>query len=74
MRLRLQVDGGAIGVGLLRADGTSFAERRAVAPSAGPVTVLLPVADPGAPGRLVIQTWELPETASVRIQDLALLW
>jgi hypothetical protein len=74
MRLRLQVDGGAIGVGLLSPDGLSFAERRAVSPSAGPVTVLLPVADSRAPGRLVIQTWELPETASVRIQDLALLW
>jgi len=74
MRLRLQVDGGAIGVGLLSADGTSFAERRAVAPSASPTTVLLPVADPESPGRLVIQTWELPEAARVRIHDLALVW
>jgi hypothetical protein len=74
LRLRLHVDGASIGVGLLGADGTEFTVRRVLAPAAGQIEMLLPVAEPARPGKLVIQTWADPATARVRLDDLSIVW
>jgi hypothetical protein len=74
LRVRLTVEGGAIGVSLLTPDGKEFVESRIVASTAGPALVLLPIADIVQRGRLVIHTWELPVSARVRVEELSLVW
>jgi hypothetical protein len=74
LRVRLTVDGGAIGVSLLTPDGKEFVERKVVASNATPPFVLLPVADLVQRGRLVIHTWDTPVSARVRVEELSLVW
>jgi len=74
LRLRVQVDGGSVGIGLLAANGTDFLVRRALSPRAAAVEVMLPVADLSSLGNLVVHTWAAPVPARVRIDDLALVW
>jgi len=74
LRLRVQVDGGSVGIGLLAANGTDFLVRRALSPRDAAVEVMLPVADSSSLGSLVVQTWAAPVSARVRIDDLALVW
>jgi len=74
LRVRLQVDGGAIGVSLLSADGKEFAESKIVASSAVPVEVLVPVSDLVRRGRLVLHTWDTPVSSRVQIHEISLAW
>jgi len=74
IRCRVQVEGGAIGVGLLSLDEKEFVETQVVSSAAEPVNVMLPVADLARRGPLVIYTWAAPESARVRIDDLSLVW
>jgi len=74
LRLRLRVEGGPIGVGLLAGDGVNFTVRRALSPRQHPLDMLLPVADMRQPGTLVIQTWAAPASARVRIDELSIVW
>jgi hypothetical protein len=74
LRMRLQINAGSIGVGLLDRNGVDFAVRRALSPGCQPVDVMLPVDDPSNPGRLVVQTWAAPVPARVRIDELTIVW
>jgi len=74
LRVRLRVDEGSVGIGLLADNGTDFLVRRALSPRPAVVETLLPVADLSHPGRLVVQTWAAPVSARVRIEDLTLVW
>jgi hypothetical protein len=72
--VRLEVTNAPAGVGLLSADRSSFVQSRRLPPAIGSVPVLLPLADHSVASRLVIQTWEVPESASVRIDALSFVW
>lgn len=74
VRCRLRVEGGPIGVSLLSADEGTFVGSQVVSQTAEPVDVLLLVPDLARHGPLVIHTWDAPESARVRIDDLALVW
>jgi hypothetical protein len=75
LRIRLIVEGGAIGVSLLTPDGKEFVESKIVASSgAAPAFVLLPIADIVQRGRLVVHTWDTPTSARVRVEDVSLVW
>lgn len=74
LRLRLRVEDGSVGVGLLSPNGRDFAIRRAVAPTREPIDVLLPVTDPASPGQLVLQTWAVPVAARIRVDELSIGW
>jgi hypothetical protein len=73
IRCRLRVEGGPVGLSLLTADESAFAQSQVVSPS-GQADVLLAVPDLGRRGRLVIHTWDVPVSARVRIDDLSLVW
>jgi hypothetical protein len=51
-----------------------FVECQTAWSGAHPVNVLLQVPDLAQRGRLVIHTWDKPEAARVRIDELALVW
>jgi hypothetical protein len=72
--VRLHVENGSIGIGLLGANGRDFTVRRAVAPGRHPIDIHLPVADIADPGQLVISTWAAPTAARVRVDQLTLVW
>ncbi len=74
LRLRLQVEGGSIGVGLLDSSGTEFSVRRTVGAHARPVEFVLPVRDFSQPDRLVISNWAAAAPARVRIDELSAVW
>jgi len=74
LRIRLAVDGGTIGVGLVAENGRDFSVRRAVAPRPRASTVLLPIMNVSCPERIIVQTWAMPNAARVRIEELTLLW
>ncbi len=72
LHLRVRVSGGPVGIGLLADDGTTFTVRRAVAPSEDDAELWLPTED--AAGRLVVQTWDAPVAAAVRIVSIETRW
>jgi hypothetical protein len=74
LRVRMHVEDGSVGIGLLAANGTDFTVRRAVAPGDEAVDVQMPVADLTNPGQLVVTTWAAPTPARVRIDDVKLVW
>jgi hypothetical protein len=74
LRVRLQVLDAAAGVGLLSADGSVFVESRRIVPGIESQSVFLPVADPRAPSQFVVHTWDVPERARVRLEDIAYVW
>jgi hypothetical protein len=74
LRLRLKVVGAPVGVGLLNADRSAFAESRRILPGIEPALAFLPVADTSAVTQLVVHTWDLPERARVRIDDITYVW
>jgi hypothetical protein len=74
LMLRLQVVGAPAGVGLLNADRSAFAESRRILPGIQFQSVFLPVTDSSVASQLVIHTWDVPESARVRIEDIALVW
>ncbi len=72
LRMRLSVEGGAVGVSLLSRDEKEFVESKIVGGGAPP-DVLLPV-DPAQRGRLVLHTWDTPAAARIRIEHVSLVW
>jgi hypothetical protein len=74
LRCRVHVDGGAIGVSLQTPDGTAFVDTQVVSSSDRAVDAILRVPDVSERGRLVIHTWDAPESARVRIEDVSLVW
>jgi hypothetical protein len=75
LRLRLHVEDGSVGIGLLDPNNLRhFIVRRALSPTSGSIDVLLPVKDPARPGQLVIQTWAEPVSARIRVDELSLEW
>ncbi len=74
LRVRLRVADGSIGLGLLADNGRDFLVRRALAPRAASVDAFLPIKDLSNPGRLVVQTWAAAVSATVQIDELALVW
>ena len=72
--VRLQVVDAPVGVGLLNADGSSFAQSRRILPAIESIPVFLPVADSSVSSRLVVHTWDVPESARVRIDDVSFVW
>ena len=74
LRVRLQVEHGSVGIGLLDANGRDFTVRYAVSPTERSTELHLPVADPADPRPLVITTWAAPVAARVQIHDVELVW
>jgi hypothetical protein len=75
IRCRMRVDGGAVGVSLLSPDEQVFVQCQGVSASgANLVNVLLEAPAIAQRGRLVIHTWDTPEVARVRIDELSLVW
>jgi SAM-dependent methyltransferase len=74
LRVRLEVEHGSVGVGLLDANGRDFTVRYAIAPTNRPTELHLPVADIAQPHALVVTTWAAPVVARVHIHDVELVW
>lgn len=74
LRCRVHVDGGAIGVSLQTPDGTAFVDTQVVSSSDRALDAILRVPDVAERGRLVIHTWDAPQSARVRIEDVSLVW
>jgi hypothetical protein len=74
LMVRLQVLDAAAGVGLLNADGSAFVESRRILPGIESQSVFLPVADLRAPSQFVVHTWDVPESARVRLEDIEYVW
>jgi hypothetical protein len=74
LRLRIQVVDAPAGVGLLNADRTVFVESKRLPPGIESQTVFLPVRDTSGVGPLVVHTWDVPEAAQIRIDELSLVW
>jgi hypothetical protein len=72
--VRVQAVGAPVGIGLLSADRSSFVQSRRILPSIESIPVFLPVADASASSRLVVHTWDIPESARVRIDDVSFVW
>jgi hypothetical protein len=73
MRVRVSVEGGTIGVGLVDSRGSRFLDRRAVAPGRS-MDVLFPIPDMTLPKELIVQCWALPESSRVTIESWQLEW
>jgi hypothetical protein len=74
LHVRLHIEGGSIGIGLLGPNGRDFTVRRAQSPGRAPIDVHLPVADLANPGQLVVSTWAAPVSARVRVDEVKLVW
>jgi hypothetical protein len=72
--VRLQVMGAPVGVGLLSEDGASFVHSRRILPALESFPVFLPVTNHSVSSRLVVHTWDVPEPARVRIEDVTFVW
>jgi hypothetical protein len=59
-------------VGVTTADGKDFVVRTGVRPSEAAQQVFLRIPEPRNAGSLVIQTWNLPVAAHVRVQSVEL--
>jgi hypothetical protein len=73
LRVRVRVEAAPVGIGLEKPDRSSFAQSRRLLPSIDPQTVWLAI-DPAATGPLVVHTWDTPEPARVRIDEMAIVW
>jgi hypothetical protein len=73
VRVRAEVTNAIAGIGVLARDGKSFVDRRLVAPSGAVVEVLLRVPRVSLAGGLVVQTWDLAASATVRIESATLI-
>ena len=72
--LRARVISGRVGIGLLDSRSRDFLFRKEAAPSAEPVDVYLPVADPQRADQLVIYNWaEGGVRSQILIEDAALV-
>lgn len=74
LRVRVRVDGGPIGVGLLNEDRSTFIQsERLVAETAGQ-TVFLALPSEGAAGPVVIHAWDESQPGRVVIEEIAIVW
>ena len=71
LRMRVVVEGGPAGIGLLSADNSVFVASRRILPGVEPVVVYLPIIDTGP---LVVHAWDVPEPARVVIDDIQVVW
>jgi hypothetical protein len=74
LKVHLQVVGASVGVGLLTADQSAFAESRQIPPGLESAPVFLPVTDTAAASQLVVHTWDVPAPARVRIEAITFVW
>ncbi len=74
LRLRIHVQDGLVGVGLLNKSGSVFLEKRLAAPTDGPEPLYLPLGSLADIGGVVVYTWAQPESARVEISELSLVW
>jgi hypothetical protein len=74
LRIRVQVDGAPVGLGLLSADRSKFVESQRLVPEVEPRSIFLRVTDPPAAGPLVVHTWDVAEPARVRIDEITFVW
>jgi hypothetical protein len=74
LRLRIQVDEAAVGIGLLNQDRSAFLQSRRLLPEIDPQTIWLGIDDPATMGPLVVHTWDEPRPGRARIDEIALVW
>ena len=74
LRVRVFVDDVPIGIGLLNADRSAFLDSQRVMPDEAQQTVYLTVRDASAAGPLVVHTWDVPQGARVRLDDVSMVW
>ncbi|MGH9697194.1 MAG: hypothetical protein ACRD5Z_23830 [Bryobacteraceae bacterium] len=72
IRIRADVHGGPIGIGVLNQKGDDFLSRTPVVAS-GDTTVTLDVLKPQQIGDLVIQTWDEGNPGAVRVDAIAVI-
>jgi hypothetical protein len=74
LRLRVQVDGAPIGIGLLSADRSRFVQSTRLLPAVDPQTVWLAMDDTATAGPLVVHTWDEPKPGRARLDEIAVVW
>jgi hypothetical protein len=72
IRIRANVHGGPIGIGVLNRDGTQFLTRTSLTAS-GDTTVTLSVSKLERIGDIVVQNWDKAQSADVRIDAITVL-
>ena len=70
--VEVKVVEGTIGIGLLNAAESDFLFRRPLTVTEKTQEVWIPISDPHAVGRLVLQTWEAPEPGAVELLSMRL--
>jgi hypothetical protein len=73
VRIRAEVTDGTAGIGVLAGDGKSFVDRRLVTPSGKVVEIFLRMPQLSLASDLVVQTWDLATSATVRVESAALV-
>ena len=73
VRIRAEVTNGTVGIGVLTSDGKRFVDRRLVTPSGKVVEVFLHLPQLSLAGELVVQTWDLATSATVRVESATLI-
>lgn len=73
-RVRVRVDGGPIGVGLLNADRSAFIASQRVVSGTECETVFLAWPLEGTAGPLVVHAWDESEPGRVVIEEIAVVW
>jgi hypothetical protein len=74
LRVRVRVEAAPVGIGLLNADQSAFVQSRRLLPAIEPQTVWLAIDDPATAGPLVVHTWDTPEPARARIDEISVVW
>ena len=74
LRLRIQVEEAAVGVGLLNRDRSAFLQSRRLVPEVDPQTIWLSIDDPAMMGPLVVHTWDVPTPGRARIDEITMVW
>jgi hypothetical protein len=73
VRVRAEVTGGTAAIGVTTWDGKNFVDRRFVWPSGSVVEVFLQLPQLSLAGDLVVQTWDLATSATVRVESATLI-
>jgi hypothetical protein len=73
VRIRAALKGGAVGVGILTADGKAFVDRNVITSLAKTVEVFLNIPRLSLAGDLVVQTWERATSGTVRLESGTLI-
>lgn len=73
VRIRVEVEGGPIGFGVVNQDKTQFLDRRALIDSNGVVDVFLTILRISHAADVIVQTWERAASGTARIQSVSLI-